>query len=68
MKTNADARNYETTQEIVNETIMILWAWQPRPLTKITNNMDKYLENWYKNYQLTAEEIKEIENAVKEWF
>ncbi|MBR5222924.1 MAG: hypothetical protein IKV81_01995 [Clostridia bacterium] len=68
MKTNADARNYETTQEIVNDALMILWAWQPCPISKVTNNMNTYLSSWYREYQLNQEELKEIENAVKEWF
>lgn len=65
---NGDERNFESTQEIVNDTIMILWAWQPCPISKVTNNMNKYINKWYGNYQLNAAEIKEIENAIKEWF
>ena len=65
---NADSRNLASTQEIVNETIMILWAWQPLPLTKVTNNMNIYINNWYREYQLNQEEVREIENTIKEWF
>ena len=68
MKINADYREFKDINDIENDMIDTIATWQNERIHGALESLSLYINDWYHDYELTAEEFEEIAAVVKDYF
>lgn len=69
MKINADYREFTCLDDIINDLTDTIAGWSPEKIKDaVEYGMHSYINDWYYDYDLTAEEEKAVEEMAIDYF